>query len=240
MHSSGTLQRTPFPRSTAMDQIDLCYMPATEAARLIRDKRLSPVELMEAVLARVEALEPRLNAFAHVAAESAMRQARAAEQRVTDGEPVGPLHGVPVTIKDLSDTRDMPTQRGSKIFADATGDFESPFVTRLAAAGAIAIGKTTTPEFGWKGVSESPLTGITHNPWAAGQYAGASSAGAGGGGGRRLRPSASRLGRGGLGAHAVPFLRDFRVEAELRPSRELAGQQQRSDLAHRADDAHRG
>ena len=197
-----------------MDQTDLCYTPATEAARLIRDKRLSPVELMEAVLARVETLEPRLNAFAHVAAESAMRQARAAEQRVTDGEPVGPLHGVPVTIKDLSDTRDMPTQRGSNIFADATSDFDSPFVTRLAAAGAIAIGKTTTPEFGWKGVSESPLTGITHNPWAAGLNAGASSAGAGVGAAAGYGP----LHQGSDGAGSVRMPAHFCGIFGLKPS----------------------
>ena len=159
---------------------DLCFMPAGEAAALIRDKKLSPVELMTAVLARIEALEPKLNAFVALAADAAMAEAKTAETALnaTDSR-LGPLHGIPVTIKDLSSVEGLPFQRGSHIEAGNIGAVDAPFVSRLREAGAIILGKTTTSEFGWKGVSHSPLTGITHNPWKLGYNAGASSAGAG-------------------------------------------------------------
>jgi len=159
---------------------DLCFMPAGEAAALIRDKKLSPVELMTAVPARIEALEPKLNAFVALAADAAMAEAKTAETALnaTDSR-LGPLHGIPVTIKDLSSVEGLPFQRGSHIEAGNIGAVDAPFVSRLREAGAIILGKTTTSEFGWKGVSHSPLTGITHNPWKLGYNAGASSAGAG-------------------------------------------------------------
>ena len=162
-----------------MDSTDLCFLPATDAARLIRDKRLSPVDLMQAVLDRIEALEPSLNAFATLAADAAMDGAKAAEADVAAGGALGPLHGVPVTIKDLAAAKGLPFERGSNIEKGRVADFDTPFVARLRNAGAIPLGKTTTSEFGWKGVSQSPLTGITHNPWKHGFNAGASSAGAG-------------------------------------------------------------
>jgi aspartyl-tRNA(Asn)/glutamyl-tRNA(Gln) amidotransferase subunit A len=162
-----------------MDETELCFMPAVEAERRIRAKELSPVELMTAVLARIEALEPRINAFSALAAEAAMDGAKSAEAALTAGVKIGPLHGVPVTIKDLAPVAGLPFQRGSLIEADSIGTVDAPFVARLKAAGAIVLGKTTVPEFGWKGVSHSPLTGITHNPWKHGYNAGASSAGAG-------------------------------------------------------------
>jgi aspartyl-tRNA(Asn)/glutamyl-tRNA(Gln) amidotransferase subunit A len=159
---------------------DLCFMPATEAAALIREKKLSPVELTSAVLARIEALEPRVNAFAALAADKAMADARRAEAELgRSGGELGPLHGIPVTIKDLASVEGLPFERGSNIDAGAIGTEDAPFVSRLRRAGAIVLGKTTTSEFGWKGVSHSPLTGITHNPWKEGYNAGASSAGAG-------------------------------------------------------------
>lgn len=158
---------------------DLCFTPATELAALIRARKLSPVSLMEAVLGRIAAHDGRVNAFAHLAAEPAMDAARRAEAALMGPGPIGPLHGIPVTIKDLAITRDMPTQFGTRMLKDHQPAEDTPMVTRLRAAGAIVIGKTTTSEYGWKGVSESPLTGITHNPWKHGYNAGASSAGAG-------------------------------------------------------------
>ncbi len=159
---------------------DLCFMPATEAATLIREKKLSPVELTSAVLARIEALEPKVNAFAALAADKAMADARRAEADLSrTGAEIGPLHGIPVTIKDLAAVEGLPFERGSHIHAGNIATEDAPFVARLRAAGAIILGKTTTSEFGWKGVSHSPLTGITHNPWKQGYNAGASSAGAG-------------------------------------------------------------
>ncbi len=155
---------------------ELALRPAAELAPLLRARAVSPVEVVDAVLARIERLEPRLNCFAHLAADQARADAKAAEAR-TDAP--GPLHGLPVTIKDLVWTRDMPTQFGSRIARGNQPDYENPIVPRLRAAGAIVLGKTTTSEYGWTGVSRSPLTGITHNPWKHGYNAGASSAGAG-------------------------------------------------------------
>jgi len=162
-----------------MDALDLCYMPATELAAAIRAKDVSPVEVVIAILARIDSLEPQLNAFATLTPELALDSARLAEKAVMAGDLLGELHGVPVTIKDLTMTAGIPTQRGSKIFSGYTPENDAPFVTRIKQAGAIILGKTTTPEFGWKGVSQSPLTGITSNPWRLGYNAGASSAGAG-------------------------------------------------------------
>ena len=162
-----------------MDSETLGFMPATEAVELIRTKKLSPVEYMTAILDRITTLEPKVNAFAHLAADKAMDGARKAEQAVMRGDRLGRLHGIPVTIKDLAITKDMPTQSGSLIFKDHQPSEDTPIVSRIQGEGGIIIGKTTTSEFGWTGVSRSPLTGITHNPWKHGMNAGASSAGAG-------------------------------------------------------------
>jgi aspartyl-tRNA(Asn)/glutamyl-tRNA(Gln) amidotransferase subunit A len=162
-----------------VNDAELGYLPATELAAMIRRKAVSPVEVVGAILRRIERLEPRLNAFAFLAAEQAMDRARAAEAAVMKGGPLGRLHGVPFTIKDMLWTKDMPTQYGSRIMQGNQPPIDSPLVTRLQDQGAIALGKTTTSEFGWTGVSRSPLTGITHNPWKHGYNAGASSAGAG-------------------------------------------------------------
>ena len=162
-----------------MNADDLGYLPATDLAELIRTKQLSPVEYTRALLDRITALEPTINAFAYLAAEQAMDAARAAEAALMSGNPIPRLLGVPVTIKDLAITKSMPMQSGSLIFKDHQPTEDAPMVTRLREAGAIVLGKTTTSEFGWTGVSHSPLTGITHNPWKHGYNAGASSAGAG-------------------------------------------------------------
>jgi aspartyl-tRNA(Asn)/glutamyl-tRNA(Gln) amidotransferase subunit A len=162
-----------------MDDETLAFTPATKLAELIRTKQLSPVEVMEATLRRIAELDKRVNAFAYLDADRAMAQAKQAEAALMGGGPIGRLHGLPTTIKDLAITKDLPTEFGSIMLKGNQPTEDTPFVTRLQDAGAIVIGKTTTPEFGWKGVSESPLTGITHNPWKYGYNAGASSAGAG-------------------------------------------------------------
>jgi aspartyl-tRNA(Asn)/glutamyl-tRNA(Gln) amidotransferase subunit A len=162
-----------------MNSEELGFLPATQLAELIRTKQLSPVEYMRALLERIDTIEPKVNAFVHLAANQAMDAARAAEAKLMSGDRIGRLHGVPVTIKDLAITKDMPTQQGSFIYQGNQPTEDTPMVPRLKAEGAIILGKTTTSEFGWKGVSESPLTGITHNPWKFGYNAGASSAGAG-------------------------------------------------------------
>lgn len=162
-----------------MNADDLGYLPATKLAGMIRSKQISPVEYMQTLLSRIEAKEPRVNAFAYLAGDQAMDAAKKAEAQLMGGETIGRLHGIPATIKDLAITSDMPTQMGSLIYKGNQPKEEAPMVTRLKAEGAIILGKTTTSEFGWTGVSHSPLTGITHNPWKHGYNAGASSAGAG-------------------------------------------------------------
>lgn len=162
-----------------MNDLDLCFMPATELAAAIRAKTVSPVEVVTAVLARIEALEPHLNAFATLTPERALDAAKSAEKSVMAGDVLGAIHGVPVSIKDLTSTAGIATQRGSKILAGHIPATDAVTVQRINQAGGVMLGKTTTPEFGWKGVSQSPLTGITSNPWQLGYNAGASSAGAG-------------------------------------------------------------
>ncbi|HET6306965.1 MAG TPA: amidase [Rhodopila sp.] len=162
-----------------MNSEELGFLPATQVAELIRTKQVSPVEYTRSLLERISALEPKVNAFVYLAADQAMDAARAAEAKLLSGERIGRLHGVPVTIKDLAITKDMPTQHGSFIYEGNRPTEDAPMVTRLRDEGAIVLGKTTTSEFGWTGVSHSPLTGITHNPWKHGYNAGASSAGAG-------------------------------------------------------------
>jgi len=161
-----------------MDEAALCYAPAVVLAREIRSKRLSPLELTEAVLRRIEALNPKINAFATFLPEAARDAAKAAEAKLAAGEPLGPLHGIPITIKDLTWTAGIPTEYGSHLRAGFVPPEDAPLVARLKAAGAIVLGKTTTPEFGWCGLSRSPRSGITHNPWRPGLNAGGSSAGA--------------------------------------------------------------
>ena len=162
-----------------MNGEDLCFAPASVLASAVAARELSPVEIVDTVLSRIDRLEPRLNAFATLTAERARDAARRAEAKVMSGDALGALHGVPVTIKDLTNTAGIPTERGSFTSQGVVPTENAPCVDRLEAAGAISLGKTTTSEHGWKGVSQSPLTGITHNPWAHGMNAGASSAGAG-------------------------------------------------------------
>lgn len=162
-----------------MSDTDLCFMPATDLTAAIRTKRVSPVEVLNAVLARIEQLNPKLNAYCLVTADAARQEAQAAEQAVMRGETLGPLHGVPVSIKDLVMTRGVRTMRGSKLYAHDVPTDDAPVVERLKAAGAIILGKTTTPEFGFKGVTDSPVTGMTRNPWHLDRTPGGSSGGAG-------------------------------------------------------------
>jgi aspartyl-tRNA(Asn)/glutamyl-tRNA(Gln) amidotransferase subunit A len=161
-----------------MNATDLGFTPATELAALIRSKKLSPVELTRALLERIERVNPKLNAFVTVTADLAMDTAKKAEQAVMKGGPLGLLHGIPFTIKDLAVTAGVPTKFGSFVYEKNMPAHDAPFVRRLKEAGGILLGKTTTPEFGWKAIGDSPLTGITRNPWNPAMTTGGSSAGA--------------------------------------------------------------
>jgi aspartyl-tRNA(Asn)/glutamyl-tRNA(Gln) amidotransferase subunit A len=151
---------------------------ALTLARRIRTKEISPVAVVEAVLQRIEALQPTVNAFVTVTADEARAAARRAEAAVMAGDRLGPLHGVPFSVKDLLFTKGARTTMGSLIFADQVPTEDAVPVRRLREAGAILIGKTTTPEFGHKPFTDSPLFGATRNPWDLSRTAGGSSGGA--------------------------------------------------------------
>lgn len=163
-------------RDTAEEE--LCYTPATKLVELIANKSLSPVELMDAVLARLEKLNPELNAVCTPTIEEARTLAREAESMVMGDKPLGPLHGIPLTIKDTTYTKGVRTMLGSRLKSDFVPSEDAPLVERLQGAGGISIGKTTVPEYAWTVVSNSPQTGISHNPWKRGFNAGGSSSGA--------------------------------------------------------------
>jgi aspartyl-tRNA(Asn)/glutamyl-tRNA(Gln) amidotransferase subunit A len=156
---------------------DLCTLSATQLLRLYRSKVVSPVDVARAVLKRIEEHNPRLNAFNFIAPD-AITSAKASEARWARGEPIGALDGVPTSIKDILLTRSWPTLRGSQtVNPKGPWNDDAPAVARLREAGAMLLGKTTTPEFGWKGVTDSALTGITRNPWNPERTPGGSSGG---------------------------------------------------------------
>ena len=158
---------------------DIALLSAAELIAGYRDGGLSPVEATEAALARIEAHDGKFNAFRLVDAESALEAARESEERWRIKAPRGRVDGVPIAIKDLLLTKGWSTLRGSKTTPeDQPWEVDGPCVARLREHGAVLIGKTTTPEFGWKGVTDSPLTGITRNPWNPERTPGGSSGGA--------------------------------------------------------------
>ncbi|MER9470930.1 amidase, partial [Mesorhizobium sp. M0482] len=161
--------------TSADDQI--CFLPATELAQLIRRRDLSPVEVTEAYLRRIEARNPVVNAYTLVLGDQAMEAARAAEKAVMAGGPLGPLHGVPVSIKDLDDMAGVPTSMGSWAVHDRVPKTSAVAVERLLDAGAIVLGKTNTPEFGHKGITDNLRFGPTSTPFAIGYNSGGSSGG---------------------------------------------------------------
>ena len=162
-----------------MTAADLPYASATDLARRVAAKDISPVEVIEASLARIEAVNPTLNCFCFVYPEEARALAKEAERQVMAGGPLGPLHGVPIAIKDLTPTKGKRTTLGSFVYEHWVPDFDATIVERLRAAGAILVGKTTTPEFAHAGFTESPLWGVTRNPWNPERTPGGSSGGSG-------------------------------------------------------------
>jgi len=158
----------------------LSELTATDALTLFRQGELSPVELTRDCLERIDTLNPKVNAFVHIAHDGAMKAARDAEARWMNGSPCGPLDGVPTTLKDLTLSRGMPTRYGSATTSpDGGSDVDSPVAASLRKAGAVFLGKTTSPEYGWKGVTDNPLHGVTRNPWNTALTSGGSSGGAG-------------------------------------------------------------
>ncbi len=161
-----------------MDEITLAFTPAVEMARLVRARELSPREIVETVLRRIERINPLINAYCTVVPDLALVAAKRAEEAVTRGEPLGPLHGVPVSIKDITATAGIRTTFGSRLFADNVPAEDALIVARLKQAGAIVLGKTNTPEFAHGGYTDNALFGPTRNPWNTARTPGGSSGGA--------------------------------------------------------------
>ncbi len=153
------------------------YSSATELIERYRARELSPVEVAQATLDRIEALNPKLNAFVTVTPERALEDARRAEEAYTSGDPP-PLAGVPASIKDLVPTKGIRTTRGSLLQPNWVPDADPVFVQRLNDAGIVMLGKTNTPEGGWKGETTNRVAGTTRNPWNLDRTPGGSSGGA--------------------------------------------------------------
>lgn len=154
-------------------------LTALDCLALYKSRDLSPVDVIADCLQRIDDANPEFNAFCFINFEQAKEQARLSEARWMRGEPIGLLDGVPVTLKDVTLSREMPTRYGSKATSeDGPWDVDAPVSARLREAGSVILGKTTTPEFGWKGVTDSPLFGITRNPWNPNLTPGGSSGGA--------------------------------------------------------------
>lgn len=194
---------------------ELCYTPAADLVDAYRAGKLSPVEVTQALLARIAAINPKVNAYNLVDEASALRDAKASEARWKAGTPLGPIDGVPASIKDIILTKGWPTLRGSKT-VDPQQDWneDAPVTARLREAGCVILGKTTSPEFGWKGVTDSPLTGITRNPWNTDLTPGGSSGGAS----AQVAAGLGQLAVGTDGGGSIRIPAGFTGIAGLKPS----------------------
>lgn len=159
--------------------IELSFMPATELTAAIRAKEVSAVEVIDHFFQRIDRLDSQLNSYLALRRDEAMADARAADEAVQRGDRLGPLHGVPISIKDLEVTKGLTTTMGSALFRDRVPEVDSIVVERVKAAGAIILGKTNTPEFGQSGTTENELGEPCRNPWNTERTPGGSSGGAG-------------------------------------------------------------
>jgi len=196
---------------------ELWFTPAYELAERIRSRALSPVELMEACLARIEAVNPVLNAFIAMRPEEALGEARAAAERIAGGEEAGLLAGLPFGVKELEDAEGFPSTHASLPFKDNWPERDSVQVERLKKAGAILLGKTNAPEFGYTAFTKNLLFGVTRNPWNLERTPGGSSGGASAAIASGMVPSGHRLRRRRVHPHPRLLHRVLRAEAHLRP-----------------------
>ena len=197
-----------------MTETDLCYLSALQLRELYQKREVSPVEVTEAILRRMDQLNPKLNAFITTTPELALKGARAAEKAYQTDESPPALAGIPTSIKDLVAMTGFPTTRGSWRYRDSVSDFDAPIMDRFHEAGAVIIGKTNLPEFGWKGDSTNRIIGSTHNPWQHGRTAGGSS----GGGTAALAAGLGPLAQGSDGAGSIRIPTSFCGVYGLKPS----------------------
>ena len=161
-----------------MNADDYAGLSAVDMARQVRERQTSPVDLVRAALAAITVTDPQINAWCDVYADQALAEAEVLEAEASRGKLRGPLHGVPIGVKDLFLAKGLRTRRGSRLYENAPLSSEtSPAVQRMLDAGAIMVGKNTTPDTGWKASSNSPAYGVTRNPWDVTRTAGGSSAG---------------------------------------------------------------
>src|ERR1043166_7754789 len=155
----------------------MIYLSIREASDLLRQKKLSPVDLTKACLDRIDRLNPSLNAFITMTRESAIKEAETAEREIHQGNSRGPLHGIPIGLKDLIDTAGVKTTCASALFAERVPNEDAEVVQRLKRAGAVILGKQNLQEFAWGGTSASSYYGPVCNPWDLERIAGGSSGG---------------------------------------------------------------
>lgn len=185
-----------------MSDVELCYMSAEKLRENYLTRRLSPVEVASAVLERIDELNATLKAFVTVTPDRAMKDAIRAEEAYSVGGDVPSLAGIPYSLKDLTPTKGIRTTKGSILWRDWVPDFDTPIVERLRTSGAVLLGKTNTPELGWKGESTNPLVGSTLNPWNLQRTPGGSSGGAAAGVAAGMGPLAQ--GTDGAGSIRIP------------------------------------
>src|SRR5690349_12152313 len=190
--SSGSSGRCP----AAASRLELAGLSALELASLLASRHVSPVELIDATFARIDKVNPAVNAFAWLRHDAALDDARAAEKRFAGGD-ARPLEGIPFTAKDLAAIADGPTNEGSRAFEGQRLGVDAGVIARLRTAGAILIGSTTASEFGNRPTTESALFGATRNPWNLERTSGGSSGGGGGGGGPGVHALEYRAAGGG-------------------------------------------
>ncbi len=179
---------------------DLTFLPAVVMAQQIREKKISPVELVDAHLAKIERLNPKLNAYVHIDEERVRRDARAAEASMMKGTSVGPLHGVPISIKSSLEVAGLRCESGTRLRSGFVPAQDAPLVTRLRHAGAIVLGVTNTPEFLMAWETDNLLYGRTNSPWDLERTPGGSSGG-------EAAAIAAGMSAGGVGSDAGGSIR---------------------------------
>jgi aspartyl-tRNA(Asn)/glutamyl-tRNA(Gln) amidotransferase subunit A len=207
----------------ATDQI--CQLDTITLAGAVAAKELSPVEAVEAVLERLDRLDPTLHMFTTVVADQAREDAKRIEADLAAGREIGPLAGVPTGVKDLICTKGIRTASGSYAYADFVPDEDDVVVERIRAAGAVVIGKTQVPEFGYSGTGQTPLAEPTRNPWNLERTSGGSSAGTRGRGGHRGGAVLAGQRRRRLGPDPGQLLRGVRHQADDGPGPAVPGHQ---------------